>query len=105
LPLVGGISSSTGVDGSRVSYANVLRKKPVVRSRIESKSSIKASSVPEEFHLHLSNLDLETTAAEVRNYFKKNSIPVRILDCEIVHSKKFDKPRCLSAHVTNDARN
>ena len=35
---------------------------------------------------------------------KEHNVLVRVLDCEIIHSKRFAKPYCVSAHIIIDAR-
>ena len=40
----------------------------------------------------------------ISDYVKEHNVPIRVLDCEIIHSERFAKPRCVSAHIIIDAR-
>ncbi len=97
-------SSAAPSGGSRLSYAKVARKPPVVGSKAVQQSSMKASSKPREFHIHLGNLELDTTPTSILDYMKESKVPIRVLDCEILQSSRVAKPRCLSAHMIIDAR-
>ena len=81
------------------------RMAPVVDSKtIDSATlSLKSSSRPREFHLHLSNLDLDTTEDKIRSYVESNGMPVRILFCDIAHSERFKKEKASAAHVVINA--
>lgn len=95
------------VSAANDGYARAVRTKPTVTvgsKVIESTStSLKASSRPKEFHIYLGNLDLDTTEEQIKNYAESTSVPIRILSCEIVHSKRFVEERALAAHVVINA--
>ena len=74
-------------------------KPVVVGSKRVDNSTFKASSRPHEFHLHLGNLELDTSADEITKYVECNNVPVGILSCDIVQSTRWKEPRSLSAHV------
>ena len=88
---------------NRPSYAQAACKPPVVGSKPIGQSSIKASTKPREFHIHLGNLDFGTTSDTIISYIRDSGV-IRELDCEIIQSKRVDKLKCVSAHVTIDAR-
>jgi hypothetical protein len=96
-------SSGERSAGDRPSYVSAARKPPVIGSKAGGLSTIKASSRPREFHIHVGNLDLDTEPSMIQAYFKDNNVPIRVLQCEIVRSSRVANPRSLSAHVTIDA--
>jgi hypothetical protein len=90
------------------SYASAARSKQhtVVGSFNGSDNALpgqlKASSLPRETHVYVGNLDLGSTSDQVKSYVEKRGL--RVLKCEIVHSKRFTNTRSLAAHVTVDSR-
>ena len=62
--------------GGRSSYAQAARK-PVVGSKVSDHSIIKASSKPREFHLHVANLNVNTTSDMISDNVKEHYVPVR----------------------------
>ena len=76
------------------------RKPVVVGSKHVDNTKLKASAKPRELHIYLGNLDNDTTADDIRDYVQANTISVRILACDIVHSSRFEETRSCSAHVT-----
>ena len=64
---------------------------------------MKASSKPREFHIHLGNLEPNTTSASILDYMKDSKVPIHVLNCEILYSSRVMKPRCLSAYMIIDA--
>ena len=58
-----------------MSYALAVLKPPVIGSKIKEHATLKASSKPREFYLHIESLDLETAKEEVLDpYFKDNNV-------------------------------
>jgi hypothetical protein len=96
-------SNASGSGSGNGSYAQAARKAPMVGSKVIPNASLKASSKPREHHVHVGNLDMGTTPESIKMFFEEQKIPIRLLDCEIIHSR-HPKPRCLSAHITIDAR-
>jgi hypothetical protein len=75
------------------------RRPTVIGSKRVENAAFKASTKPREFHLHLGNLELNTTADQIKDFVDNNNIPICILSCEIVRSTRWEEPRSLSAHV------
>ena len=84
----GFLSALFGI-GNKTTYDRVARKPPVVGSKVIEHSSIKACLKPKEFHIHLGNLDINTASDIIKDYIKKSNIPIRILECEIIRSKRI----------------
>ncbi len=93
------------VSSSQTGFQNKhLGRRPlVVGSKRLDQSTLRASQKPKEFHLHVGNLDLNTTEDQVKDYVAASGTNLRILSCEIVHSKRWSEQRSLSAHVIINA--
>jgi hypothetical protein len=75
------------------------RAPPVIGSKVSDGATLKASQRPKEFHLYVGNLELDTTSEKIKDYIADSRVPIRLLSCEIVHSKRWAEPRALAAHV------
>ena len=77
------------------------RKAPVVGCKIidSATSSLKSSMRLREFHLYLSNFELDPTGDKMRNSVELNSMAERIFSCDTVHSKRIKEEKTLAAPV------
>jgi hypothetical protein len=97
---------SGGANGMQV--RGVTRKQPVIGTKSASASDgvianrLKASDVPRPFDLYVGNLDVDSTAEQVKENLMLHKL--RVLSCDIVRSSRFTDVRSVAAHVVLDAR-
>jgi hypothetical protein len=63
---------------------------------------LKASTKPRPFHIYVGNLDIGTSSEDVKEHCQDSGI--KVLECELVRSRRYTDIRAVAAHVTIDMK-